>query len=247
MKNINFIIGLTIGALSVFVLMKRCHPKPVTTTTTTTTDTTDVWQPDTLHIPPIPEPEPVLMPPQAQIWRERYLHYKKEAIRFRSALDTVRFDLLDCKGRAEQYARQLKEYDAQLNEAGDLVEMLSQEIGEASSLKKYAGTDSTSAYIHTWEITTAGRLPAGGYKYRTDVLQRNVSNKVTVENWYLKRNSVGLLVGLQASGSDFQRFYAIQYARQGKTLGILLQPGYAPAHAGFGEKFQLLGGVKFNF
>lgn len=235
MKNyiLSFFAGIVLALL--FILPATCNRQPDATKTTTTTDTTAVWKPDTLHTPAVPEPEEVNEPPSPglQVLQERYEHYKRLANALRTELDSL--SGVDC----DSLARRLTDLKEKLKAAGELVELLSRESGDMLSLKRYAFNDTTDTYIHFAEIKTNGILPPGGYKYRTDVLQKAVTTTVTTDNFFLKKNALGLLAGLQTDG---RRVYGLQYERTGKTFGFMVQPAWIQGGEG-----QLLVGGRVGF
>lgn len=247
MKNKLILITVVVGVVA-FVLGRSCQRQPVKTTTTTTTDTTTVFRPDsTFHAPVLKDPVKLPPPPptasQEDNWRQRYLFYKAESGRRKSEIEALTAKLdsaASCEERINALSSQVAALTGDANSAALVIELLNESLEKKSGLKKYEGSDTTEAYIHTYEITSEGGIPQGGYRYKTDVFQKTITTTTVTDRYFVKKNSVGLLYGYQEEAG---MVLGLQAVRRGKTFGVVGQAGWLREK----KRFQGLVGLEIQF
>jgi hypothetical protein len=241
MKNKNIAIAILICILAAFVMMfwRACRPSTVhRPPSTVTIDTTTTYKPDTgWHVPELPEAKPPRLgdfQAEAAHYRQRYEHYKAEALRRGAELGRLSA-LLDslppmggCEAALAALSKEVQMYRDQYGSDSAYIE----ELSRVAQLRNYSGTDSTADWRHHYDITVLGELPAGGYRYKTDFVQRTIERTVTLPPatvW--RRRSLAALYGM---GADGRAIYAAEGRLQGKRLGLALLGGWNGQALGMG-------------
>lgn len=249
MKNKSNLWIFAVGALLlalVLLLFRQCGDgkKTVPPAPAVTVDTTTTWRKDsTWNTPALPAPTPPdggNFQAEADHYRHRYEHYKAEALRRAAELAALQ-SLLDSLGtdcpEASALGRELAMYREQWRADSAYIAELSEQV----QLRRYAGTDSLPEYVHHYDITVLGSLPPGGYKYKTDFVQRTIERTVTLPAPKVRRNALTALVGLTIDdlrGTNARPVYALQYQLSGERLVATWQVGYpAQGMAGVGIRW----------
>jgi len=242
MKKQTISIALLVLVALAFMMMfwRTCrNPKSeIRNPKSVTVDTLSTLKPDTgWHVPTLPPAKPPTYIPQqaakdAEHYRQRYEHYKKEWAKQGETLGRLSALLAEAEkvGDCPTALAALQGELAMWRDQGRADSAYIAALNELASLRNYAGQDSTADWVHHYDITVLGELPAGGYRYKTDFVQRTIERTVTLppaQVW--RRRSVAALYGI---GADGRAIYAAEGRLQGKRLGLAGLVGWDGAALG---------------
>lgn len=178
MKTFHVVLLVAGAAILAAMLARSCAPAQRPDDGPGTVDTVRIYIPDTgWHVPVIPPAQGADM---SEHWRGRYEHYKADAAAKGAELLRLsgRLDSLLLVGDCEAAGRALADELAMWRDQGRSDSAYIAELSALAAVRRYVGTDSTADWVHRYDITVTGELLPGGYKYRTDFLQRTVVRRV---------------------------------------------------------------------